>query len=1022
MSSANRASAYVILAGVSSLVVWLWAEWHPADYIAELTVASSVPATSQVFCDLGRGFNETDSATADIPGGDFPVTCRFVLPQGTCRALRFDPINCAGSVTFSGMRILGPDGRVLRVIAASDFHPAHQIARSTVAGQAVRMVTEPGVDDPYYAVALSGPLFLQEGAARCLLRASGRFVIIFLLGLGLVAFGRGFRRRYPSCVTNLRTWAGQCPHASLATVAAVAAVLASYPLVFCGRSLVSPNNSTVLLYDTGPTVPGVADLRRSNVHGADIGALMWQHLPYTVMQHRALFHDGELPLWNRYDSCGLPLLGQGQSMFGDPLHLPELLAGGAAWAFDLRFVLCKFLFAAGLGFTVWVAVGSLPAAALVAFASAFVGFFNFRFNHPAIFSVSVAPWVLLCWVRLVRASTRRAAAAWSAGLILANGSLLASGTVKEGYMLVLCLNLAGGLALVLAPTTPLAKWRKLALAAAAGMVLILLTAPVWMTFQETLRAAMTSSDQPLAWQVPWNRLIGLFDDLFYRELSAEHVVVAPSLNFVLLLGVLWFCACLPRFRQDSLALVLAVGALGAISLVFAWVPGSLIVRLPVLRHVVHIANTFSCVAMVFLAVLAGYGFAAARQALADARWWRPALVTLLLLAGLVLGYFHGMAYYWSGRDAFREWLLIVPAHRLFFEYLALMLAAVVTLTLVAAWCLRRRQLPALAVFAALLAAGLLLARNGLHYSTDYRSDYFTTPAVRADLQAPSAAVNFMKTAAGGQPFRAVGTANNLFPGFTAVYGIEGINGPDAVMNPAYTELLLAAGLLHSGDWRVVLPPPALARSQPVLDLLNVRFCVAEPYAPPPAGTYRRLARLDLAVYASPTVWPRAFFTDTVVPCPDVHDFLSLVDAAAGRPFAAIAEGDLPAQGVLTALSRDLGARRVVPATDYRLTNNTTSFTVRAPGAGVVVLEETYIPGDFRVTINGRPAHCFRVNQAFKGVAIAAAGTYRVTFTYRPRHWTASLAMAGTGLVLLALGLLGLRRAEKNSGHQLPIRA
>ena len=33
-----------------------------------------------------------------------------------------------------------------------------------------------------------------------------------------------------------------------------------------------------------------------------------------------LFRDHELPLWNRYVMCGLTLLGQGQSMIGDPLY------------------------------------------------------------------------------------------------------------------------------------------------------------------------------------------------------------------------------------------------------------------------------------------------------------------------------------------------------------------------------------------------------------------------------------------------------------------------------------------------------------------------------------------------------------------------------------------------------------------------------------------------------------------------------------------------------------------------------
>ena len=71
-----------------------------------------------------------------------------------------------------------------------------------------------------------------------------------------------------------------------------------------------------------------------DVKGSDVGAMMWQHMPYAVVQSRAIFQDLELPLWNRYNSSGVTLLGQGQSMFGDPLHVLVLLTGGASWAWD----------------------------------------------------------------------------------------------------------------------------------------------------------------------------------------------------------------------------------------------------------------------------------------------------------------------------------------------------------------------------------------------------------------------------------------------------------------------------------------------------------------------------------------------------------------------------------------------------------------------------------------------------------------------------------------------------------------
>src|SRR5205085_2447936 len=123
------------------------------------------------------------------------------------------------------------------------------------------------------------------------------------------------------------------------TAAALLGVIAScYPVVFFGKSFLSPNLGTVLLYDKTPTVPG-ADPRPSAYEdplNSDVGAMMWQDYPYSVLQSRALSRDGEIPLWNRDNWCGVSLLGQGQSMFGDPVHFIVLAGKGNAIAWDLK--------------------------------------------------------------------------------------------------------------------------------------------------------------------------------------------------------------------------------------------------------------------------------------------------------------------------------------------------------------------------------------------------------------------------------------------------------------------------------------------------------------------------------------------------------------------------------------------------------------------------------------------------------------------------------------------------------------
>jgi hypothetical protein len=161
------------------------------------------------------------------------------------------------------------------------------------------------------------------------------------------------------------------------------------------------------------------------------GAIMWHDVPNSFIQCRALFQDGELPLWNRYNSCGLTLLGQGQSMFGDPLHMLPVLAAGEAWAWDLKFLLAKVLFCFGLGPAVYASSRHLPTALLLAFSSGFIGFFAHRFNHPAFFSICYAPWLLVGWLEITRAATVRSTAGWTAGLLLVGWAELNSGTAKE---------------------------------------------------------------------------------------------------------------------------------------------------------------------------------------------------------------------------------------------------------------------------------------------------------------------------------------------------------------------------------------------------------------------------------------------------------------------------------------------------------------------------------------------------------------------------------------------------------------
>jgi hypothetical protein len=293
------------------------------------------------------------------------------------------------------------------------------------------------------------------------------------------------------------------------------------------------------------------------------------------------------------------------------------------------------------------------------------------------------------------------------------------------------------------------------------------------------------------------------------------------------------------------------------------------------------------------------------------------------------------------------------------------------------------------------------------------------PQLRTDLKAPSAAIAFIQSRP-GDPARTVGFGMNLFPGYNQALLLEGVFGVDPLRNIHYDQLANALKLERILDIMATTPVEQAAENKPVFDFLNVRYYLARDVGVPPAARLQLVGNFDFAVFESRECWPRAFFADAVGLYPDETVLARMIRAGDGRPFAAVQATDLARLPVeVAAMARQAHAASpvVVPARDYRLTANKTSFEVRATGPGVIALHESYLRKDFQVTVNGQPAAYFRVNHAFKGIYVPTAGTYRVTFAYWPSEFSLSLWLAGFGLAgLLGGGVMAWRcRQDARSG-------
>lgn len=862
------------------------------------------------------------------------------------------------------------------------------------------------------------PFLPQEHSARAW--GLGAAAILAVLVASLSCAGR-FPRFLSGMGTACRALAAR-PAWALALAAVLSVAASSFPVVFLGRSYVSPDFGTLLLYGRFPTLPGGGDAALSDPMGSDVGAMAWQAVPYSAIEHRSLLQDHELPVWNRFNSAGTPLLAQGQSMFGDPLHFLVIAAGGASWAWDLKFLTAKVLFALALGLVVWRLSRHLPSALLVTMAAPFIGFFIYRINHPALFAFCYAPWVLLAWLCLSEAGGRRAIVRTAAGLLLANFALVNSGAAKEAAALLVTMNLCGAAVLLASPRALSGRFLRLAVAVGTGVLLALLSAPVWVGFLETLRSAYTTAEGQRAFQIQPSLLIGAFDEAFYRPFVTGGHVFDPSLNFLLLGGVLYYAATAGEQILHRSGAAIAAVSLVPFSLVFGLVPPDWIARVPLVGSIAHIDDTFGSALLILWAVIAGLGIAAAARRLATGHARGDLLIAAMLLLGLAAGwagYAHAIqrSTYGSGPvlggSGFSE---SVPVSPYLWAYLGVLVAGLAGL----AWTVRRSLTRGhLTVETALIGAiclWTLVGRGAQAGQDSLFRNFLVCPPARADFSAKSPAVEEARRASIETPGRTLGIDLVLFPGWNAFYGLEGLSGPDALMNRRYRNLMDAFQADRRMDWMLCFRPEYVAAERKVLDFLNVRLFLSDSAIPALSASGLRLrSAADLTLYESPSAWPRAFFVDAVARYRDVGQFVKLVRDGDGRPFAAISREDLDDAPALASLPAQADSRVVVPAEHYELKANSTAFSVRSPGPGVVVLTEAYWPGYPHARLDGRPVASFRINHAFVGIRIPDAGLHRIEVSYRPRLFMPlAWLSAGAGAAFAAAALVVLRLRRKRS--------
>jgi hypothetical protein len=693
-------------------------------------------------------------------------------------------------------------------------------------------------------------------------------------------------------------------------------------------------------------------------------------------------------------------------MIGDPLQLIVIIGRGSAVAWDVKFLVAKFLFCAGFGWLILRLSGSRPLSLVYSALAAYCGAYFYINSHPAFFVFTYAPWILLSAVELLGLQTGRHLR-WGLVWLLANFACFNAGHVELAVVLIGGLNLA---AVAWALTGAVSPARMLCRMGIGTLLFLGLTAPVWMSFLAALDGSYTAHTKVEVRQLALTSLPGVFDDLFYLLLRPDDslAALAPGTSLLILAGCSFSAL---RWRQikgepffwvNSGAVVLWGGC------VFGWVPSSLIAAIPLLNRVGHNDVDFSYLLIIHLTIQSAYGF----KCLARMDNLRRAAGDFACIVGIFGGIF---VLYFLG----------YPHRPVPWDYFLCAVAGAIGAPLLFVFLQSRRQQTLMIGWAGILILGFIPNfRFGLY---DRGSDaLLMLPGPRVVLNSSSKAIDMIK-ADKSKPFRIVGLQLCLMGDYSAVYGLEDIRSCAPLSNAEFINLVTGfPGVEFTRDWMIQIVDPI--RAQPLLNMLNVKYLLAPPIVEINGPIdFRFLDRRgfdprDFGILENLEVWPRAFFANQVVSIDSNEEFIKHLSENSRRPFVALTGEEIKRQSGLQQLESTNQAV-IWSAVNYRLLPNSTEFDVHAPSAGVVCLTEGQAK-DFTAMANNESKDVLTVNRAFKAIYIDKPGDYHIVFTYRPRHWrvAGSLFCLSFGSVL-ALAMADFVRSVKSRGNPaLPVAA
>lgn len=257
-----------------------------------------------------------------------------------------------------------------------------------------------------------------------------------------------------------------------------------------------------------------------------------------------------------------------------------------------------------------------------------------------------------------------------------------------------------------------------------------------------------------------------------------------------------------------------------------------------------------------------------------------------------------------------------------------------------------------------------------------------------------------------QLFRTFSVDNILFPNTNSAYGISDIRTLDPLQVARYRDFLRADFSPTIYDRFDASEVGRDIIRSPLLDLLNVKYLLANPELPVSSisGRFELVYDREIRIYRNNNVLPRAFFVSHAEVIPDKDRILKkLTDHSFDAKNAVILEENVTNNAPMASAASS-------PVVFERYEPNYIRLRAELAQAGWLVLADTYYPG-WKALVDGKPGRILPADYIFRAVRLEP-GSHVVEFVYRPASfvWGVAISMLTIGGLILG-GLRARRRGR-----------